>query len=1138
MYDAVRFPLGLILVLVLEAFGPAAVECHAQGAPRVAVTPSIGHAGNVAALAFTPNGHQLATAGHDASIKVWDMRRGKLLRTLLGHIHSVSAVAYAPDGRHLISGSLDNTIKLWDAVSGQLLTSVPAHSAAVTSLTYSRDGKFILSTGQDRLIKLWESATLEFVRAFSGHTAEVSEAYLSSDGKVIVSAGFDGTVRIWDSATGRVLHVLQRHTDRIMTVALSPDGQHIASGSKDSTVKVWRLETGQLEYTIQGKETPSVLDEITSIRYSPDGKYILAATYDNAAHLWNAGSGELVMSVDNNQFMRNYLVFFLTQRPIVAFTPGEDAFVKWGTNGFTKRPLAELLSKGQPGIFASFPLHTTHSWLTRFLLAPDGNEMVPKKGHLAFIDTATGRVVRTLEEDSSGGRLAWSPNGRMLAQLSSENDLVLTDPTQGTTIHVLKGHTKSVRVAAFSPDSALLASGDWGEASNDIIVWETTTGRRRLQLEGVHASVTALAFSPDGRMLLSGGWDNQVKLWHASSGKLLHRLEVRPGWVNDDTDQLGWVDAAIFLDGGRSIVAASRDGRIRIWDTTTGKLVVTLDGHGGGTHALATSPRGDILASGGNDNLVKLWDYRRGTVVRKFAGHLNSIWQIAFSPTGDKIYSSGNDALRIWKTVDERPLAAMFSVGNRGFLTITQSGFFRGAQEGIEELNIVDGYELFNVEQVHQSLFNPDLVREALAGDVNGEVVEAAKVINLETVVGSGPAPDVTFARHSAESTGDIVELTARITDRGKGVGRVEWRINGVTAAVVSKPHGAGPDYTLVQQLALDPDKNAIEVVAYNASNLLASVPARTTISYTGPADRAKPRLHVLAIGINDYTDPGVSGYPGFAKLKLAVKDAETLGAELKRAGGDLYAGVPNVLVLRDGEATRDNIAAAIDRLAHDIHPRDTFILFASGHGVSRDGHFFLIPHDYKGGTHRRMLQRNAVSQGMLQDWLANRIKAKKALILLDTCESGALVAGHLRSRVDEAGIGRLHEATGRPILTAAAAGQLAREGKIRDGGEDARHGIFTWALLDALKKGDTNNDGKIMLSELVAHVQFVVPNITAEKLTVGDAGDQGTGTQASAAVSEFRGAGTDFATPSNAGPQSARFGSRGEDFAIARVLQ
>jgi hypothetical protein len=70
--------------------------------------------------------------------------------------------------------------------------------------------------------------------------------------------------------------------------------------------------------------------------------------------------------------------------------------------------------------------------------------------------------------------------------------------------------------------------------------------------------------------------------------------------------------------------------------------------------------------------------------------------------------------------------------------------------------------------------------------------------------------------------------------------------------------------------------------------------------------------------------------------------------------------------------------------------------------------------------------------------------------------------------------VGRLHEATGRPVLTAAAAGKPAFEGY-------RGHGVFTSALIDALFHGDTNGDGLIELSDLAVHVKNTVPKISAE---------------------------------------------------------
>jgi uncharacterized caspase-like protein len=104
--------------------------------------------------------------------------------------------------------------------------------------------------------------------------------------------------------------------------------------------------------------------------------------------------------------------------------------------------------------------------------------------------------------------------------------------------------------------------------------------------------------------------------------------------------------------------------------------------------------------------------------------------------------------------------------------------------------------------------------------------------------------------------------------------------------------------------------------------------------------------------------------------------------------------------------------------MAAQIQPRDSFVFFAAAHGYSHQSRFYLIPQDYQGGTNPEALKSLAIGQERLQDWIANRIKAKKALILFDTCESGALTSGYSRSRVDDpasdASIGRLHETTGR----------------------------------------------------------------------------------------------------------------------------
>ena len=77
-------------------------------------------------------------------------------------------------------------------------------------------------------------------------------------------------------------------------------------------------------------------------------------------------------------------------------------------------------------------------------------------------------------------------------------------------------------------------------------------------------------------------------------------------------------------------------------------------------------------------------------------------------------------------------------------------------------------------------------------------------------------------------------------------------------------------------------------------------------------------------------------------------------------------------------QATRANLERTIDTVAAGIHPRNSFILFAAAHGYSLNGRFYLIPQDHQGGVNAEALAARAIGQDQLQEWLANRITAKR----------------------------------------------------------------------------------------------------------------------------------------------------------------
>ena len=781
------------------------------------------------------------------------------------------------------------------------------------------------------------------------------------------------------------------------------------------------------------------------------------------------------------------------------------------------------------GLRAVFPL----------AIAPDGKTALSGSDDtsLRLWDVASGRELKSLAGHSwTVSSVAFATNGRTALSGGWDGTLRLWDLASGREIRKFEGHSRGVTSLAIAPGGATALSGSWDKT---LRLWDLASGREIKKLVGHSDVVTSVAITPDGKSALSGGLD-ALRFWDLASGRQIRKFE----------GELDFIDSVALAPDGKTALSGDTHQKLKLWDLDSGREIKEFAMHNSGEiNSIALAPDGKSALSGVSDSTLRLWDltsggeikevearvttfnspFDRGKIVKlrsvangreikKFEGHSDTVNSVSILPDGKTALSGSTDGtIRLWDLQSGETLVSLSASRDGNYLAITPKGFLNASDRDTDMLAIVRGLEVTAIGQVHQSLFNPDLVREALAGDPDGEVKHAAEVINLEKVLDAGPPPAVAITSHEPGSRlgKDLVTVAARITDFGKGIGRIEWRVNGVTAGVMSAPQGAGPDYEVSQELALDPGENRIEVIAYEGRNLLASLPAQTTIVYDGPADATKPKLFVLAIGVNKYVDRG--GQDGqFRPLTGSVPDAKAFGAEMEKAGAGQYESVRVTLAL-DEDATLGKLDEAVAKIAGEIGPRDSFVLYAAAHGYSLGGNYYMIPQDYQGGGDPDALKARAVSQERIQEWLATRIKAKKAIILLDTCESGALTGGYAKSRTEgpvaEAAVGRLHEATGRPVITAASPGKSAYENY-------KGHGVFTYALIEALHKGDTNNNGTIEVSELAAHVERRVPELFAELKRNGFVVK---------GLAAARGGGGDA--------QTAHFGSTGEDFSLVARL-
>ncbi len=206
----------------------------------------------ITSLAFLPDGNHVVSGGYDRSIRIWSSLDGRPVRTLEGHSNWVFAVAVSQDGKTIASAGSDRTIRLWDSATGTPLSILTGHTSAVRSVAFGPDGSTVASAGADRAVILWDwRKSCEKIR-FQGHSGTIRAVRFAPDGRTLASAGEDGEVRLWDLRTGRERVALTGHQDMVLSLAFSPGGETLASGSLDASIKLWDVRTGRERTTLTG----------------------------------------------------------------------------------------------------------------------------------------------------------------------------------------------------------------------------------------------------------------------------------------------------------------------------------------------------------------------------------------------------------------------------------------------------------------------------------------------------------------------------------------------------------------------------------------------------------------------------------------------------------------------------------------------------------------------------------------------------------------------------------------------------------------------------------------------------------------------------------------------------------------------
>lgn len=612
-----------------------------------------GHTGVVYDVAYSPDGTRLATSSVDGTIKIWDVKTGQEVMTIheadtardntseaipdTEANHEVYAVAFSPDGSDLATGSHDGTAAVWNATTGKLLLTLrPTNTALdVASVIFSPDGSQLAlfatnlasTAGLIWEVKAWNLSTQEVTFALSsssssvlGNSGQLGVAWggvaFSPDSALLAFTTSESVVEVWSIAKYQKLLTLIGHTNVIQGVSFSPDEKYMATVSQDGTAKIWDIAT-PLSLGAVNTIAALTLPGIYGVAFSPDGKRLATASSDGTSKIWDVNSGTLLFGFTGHR--GSVLSVAFSPNGLVLATAGTDETVRlWDI-----APGGEL-----------FTLSSVKGFQLGVAYSPDGSRFAAISGdEVRVYNAMTGEELLAFIPVSTPGWVAYSPDGTRL--VTSGDVARVWDATTGGLLLTLTGHTGGPHEIAYSPDGTRIAT-----AGQDKIVrlWDTKTGKVLAELKGHTAGLHCLGFSPDGKFLATGGEDRQVIVWDLATNSAVFSLPVQGTTVK----------SVLFSPDGQHIVTSSLSDTAEVWDVATRKLIMSLGGHPSAIDDAVFSPDGKYIATTGGA-ITKLWDARTGQALLTLYGHTADILRAEFSPNGSYLATTAFDnTLRVY----------------------------------------------------------------------------------------------------------------------------------------------------------------------------------------------------------------------------------------------------------------------------------------------------------------------------------------------------------------------------------------------------------------------------------------------------------------------------------------------------------